>query len=219
MEERERGLSTASLALLFLLGVLVCAVFFSFGFLVGYRERSSSNAAEVERVTPTGDAPPAVNAPPEKLETVVRQDGAPMSLGPAGQPAEAGLDQKGGNVASGTKVSAPEGGARGAPAAAEAMPAVPSHASLNEAAPVRARQAATGSGALQVAALQNRQDAETLVKVLKERGYPVFVLSPEDARANDKLFRVQVGPFESREEEAKTRQKLETEGFKPFVKR
>ena len=215
MQEEEKGLSTSSLVLLFLLGVVVCAVFFSFGFLLGYRERSSTNTAEVERVTPTGDSPPAVNPPPAKVDTSVRQDANPMSVGSTAPPPEAESEQKGGNVASSTKASAKESGGVAAPAAAEAAPSTPSHESLE--APTR--QAATGSGALQVAALQNRQDAEALVNVLKERGYPVFIVSPEDAHASDSLFRVRVGPFASRDEEEKTRQELETEGFKPFVKR
>ena len=137
-----------------------------------------------------------------------------MSVGSTAPPPEAESEQKGGNVASSTKASAKESGGVAAPAAAEAAPSTPSHEALE--APTR--QAATGSGALQVAALQNRQDAETLVKVLKERGYPVFIVSPEDAHANDNLFRVRVGPFASRDEEERTRQELETEGFKPFVK-
>ena len=220
MEKGEKGLSTASLVLLFLLGVVVCAVFFSLGFLVGYRERSSSNTAEVERVTPTGDTPPALNPPPAKEESSARQDANPVSVGStAHQSPEAESDQKGGNVASGTRVSTKDGGGVAANAAAQAAPSTPSHESLETLVPAPTRQAATGSGALQVAALQNRQDAEALVKVLKERGYAVFIVTPEDAHANDNLFRVRVGPFASRNEEEKTRQELETEGFKPFVKR
>ena len=219
MEEQEKGLSTGSLVLLFLLGVVVCAVFFSFGFLLGYRERSSTNAAEVERVTPTGDAPPAVHQPPAKEDSSVRQDANPVSVGSTPPPPEAESEQKVENVASSTKASVKEGGGVTAPAAAEAVPSAPEHESLEAQGPAPKKQAVTGSGALQVAALQNRQDAEALVKVLKERGYPVFIVSPEEAHANDNLFRVRVGPFASRDEEEKTRQELETEGFKPFVKR
>lgn len=218
MEKGEKGLSTASLAVLFLLGVVVCAVFFSFGFLLGYRERSSSNTAEVERVTPTGDTPPAVNAPPAKEETSVRQDATPATVGSTAPPPAAESDQKSENVAP-AKVSAQHAGAGAAPAAAEGAPSTPSHESPEARVPAPTRQAATGGSALQVAALQTRQDAEALVKVLKERGYPVFLVSPEDAHANDNLFRVRVGPFASRQDEEKTRQELETDGFKPFVKR
>jgi DedD protein len=230
MEQGEKSLSTASLVVLFLLGVVVCAVFFAFGFLLGYRERSSSNTAEVERVTPTGDAPPVVNPPPAKQESSVRRDATPMSVGSTAQPTEAKRDkkrepqvepdQKKENVALRNRASEVSPGAvTAAPASAEAAPSVPGHESQAAQVPAPTMQAATGRSALQVAALQTKQDAEALVKVLKERGYPVFLVTPEDAHANDNLFRVRVGPFASRDEEEKTRQELETEGFKPFVKR
>jgi cell division septation protein DedD len=219
MEEGDKRLSTASLVVLFLLGVVVCAVFFSLGFLLGYRERSSGNTAQVERVTPTGDAPPVVNPSPAKQEPSVRQEATPVSLGSTAQPPEAEPDAKSENVASGNRASEQNAGPVTAPAAVEAAPSVPDHESQAAQVPAPTRQAPTGSSALQVAALQTKQDAEALVKVLKERGYPVFLVSPEDAHANDNLFRVRVGPFVSRDEEEKTRQELETEGFKPFVKR
>ncbi len=195
MEEGDRGLSTTSVALLFLLGVAVCAVFFSFGFLLGYKERSSSNTAEVERVTPTGDTPPVVNPPPEKEETSVRHNTTPAPVGSAAQPSAAQPATQG-------TASGPGG-----------------HVAPETPVPAAARQPATGGIVLQVAALQTRQDAEALVKILKERGYPVLLVTPEDAHANDNLFRVRVGPFQSRDEQEKTRQKLVTEGFKPFIKR
>jgi cell division septation protein DedD len=71
---------------------------------------------------------------------------------------------------------------------------------------------------VQVAASQNQQDAEKLVKELKSRGYAVFVVTPEFTHAKDNLFRVQVGPFATREEAQKVRDKIAKEGFKPFIK-
>jgi cell division septation protein DedD len=69
-----------------------------------------------------------------------------------------------------------------------------------------------------VAASRTKADAEALVKILKTRGYPVFLVAPEYTHANDNLFRVQVGPFTSREDAEKVRTKLTQEGFKPFVR-
>jgi cell division septation protein DedD len=57
-----------------------------------------------------------------------------------------------------------------------------------------------------------------LVGVLKGRGYSAFLLTPAEARSGDKLFRVEVGPFSSRAEAEKARQKLADEGFKPFLR-
>jgi cell division septation protein DedD len=71
---------------------------------------------------------------------------------------------------------------------------------------------------LQVVALRSKQDAEALVDILKGRGYPVFLVTPEYAHADDNLFRVQVGPFKTREDAEKVRAKLAQEGFKPFIR-
>jgi cell division septation protein DedD len=71
---------------------------------------------------------------------------------------------------------------------------------------------------VQIAASKTRQDAEALVKILEGRGYPVFLVTPEYAHANDDLYRVQVGPFALKEDAEKVRVKLAQEGFKPFIK-
>ena len=71
---------------------------------------------------------------------------------------------------------------------------------------------------MQIAASRTRQDAEALVKILEGRGYPVFLVTPEYAHAKDNLYRVQVGPFTSRDDAEKVRAKLTREGFKPFVR-
>jgi DedD protein len=214
MEQSERRLSTASVALLFLLGVAVCAVFFSFGFLLGYKERSFSHTPEVERVTPAGETPPVVNPPPEKEEISAGQEGSTARTPSTVQPPSAGSGQKSEGISSGAKAPAQE------------VSSGEGHPASQRAAAVSGRDSAGASGSappagivLQVAAMQARQDAEALVKTLKERGYPVSLATPEDAGANDKFFRVRVGPFASRDEAESVRKKLAAEGFRPFVKR
>jgi cell division septation protein DedD len=71
---------------------------------------------------------------------------------------------------------------------------------------------------VQVVASRTKEDAEALVKILGSRGYPVFLVTPEYAHANDNLYRVQVGPFTSKEDAEKVRGKLTQEGFKPFIR-
>ena len=93
---------------------------------------------------------------------------------------------------------------------AESKPAAPSTTA-------QPGQVPTGF-AVQVAASRSKSDAENLVKELNSKGYPVFLVTPEYAKANDNLYRVQVGPFPSREDAEKTRDKLVKEGFKPFIK-
>jgi cell division septation protein DedD len=72
---------------------------------------------------------------------------------------------------------------------------------------------------VQVTASRTRQDAEKMVEILKARGYPVFVVTPEYANVKDNLYRVQVGPFRSEEQAEKVRAKLVQEGLKPFIRR
>jgi DedD protein len=219
MEEGKRGLSVTSLALLFLLGVGVCAVFFALGFLLGYKERLSDNTAAVERVTPSGDVPPVVNPPPEK-EDGLRHDAASVPAGPVAAQPTVESGQKSQSVASAANPSVQDAGSGAGPAAAQGAGAAPGNPDASETLhPAPTKQPATGGIALQVAALQSIDDAKRLVKVLEERGYPVFLVTPAEAQANDNLFRVRVGPFTLRDEAEKTRQKLVTEGFKPFVRR
>ena len=54
--------------------------------------------------------------------------------------------------------------------------------------------------------------------VLKGKGYPVFLLTPENAHVDDSLYRVVVGPFKTRDEADKVRDRLKDDGFKPFIR-
>ncbi|MGD0921428.1 MAG: SPOR domain-containing protein [Terriglobia bacterium] len=210
----EKGLSARYLVLVFLMGVAACAVFFSLGFLVGYNERSSRTAGMTEQVTPSGVIPPTVNPPLETVQPTSKEaaSAASASAGPA-KPASSEA----------AKESKPSAKAATTLGAASAPPATATKPGLTTAAAPASPQGSPGvevGGAftVQVAASQNQQDAEKLVKELKSRGYAVFVVTPEFAHANDNLFRVQVGPFATREEAQKVRDKIAKEGFKPFIK-
>jgi cell division septation protein DedD len=200
----EKGLSARYLVLMFLMGVAACGVFFSLGFLVGYNERSSRTAPVTEQVTPPPVVPPTVNPP---LET------APP--GAAAGPAQPIPSEETGQAKKQATVAAPPTAAQ-LPSSAATKPAAPATATAR---PLAAPGVEVGSAfTVQVAASRNQQDAEKLVKELKARGYAVFVVTPEFAHANDNLFRVQVGPFATREEAEQVRAKIAKEGFKPFIR-
>ena len=109
-------------------------------------------------------------------------------------------------------------------AAKSATPAPQESAKPAGEAKAASRTAATPSGpvpsgfTVQVVASRSKPDAENLVKELGSRGYRVFLVTPEYAKAGDNLYRVQVGPFATREDAEKARDKLSKEGFKPFIK-
>jgi cell division septation protein DedD len=192
-EREERGLSARQLVMLFLGIVTVCAVFFAAGFLVGYNERTSKELPATERVTPSEVIPPTVN-PPAKAETPARPESAEKAKPVEPTP----LREK--NVQA---VSPPP--ARRQPASAS---------------PAAQKESDTaGRYVLQVAASSSRQDAEDVAKGLKARGFPAFVVSPQQANANDKLYRVQIGPYSTRAAAEQEKPKLEQVGFKqPFIK-
>jgi DedD protein len=210
--QEERGLSAHHLILLFLAGVAVCGVFFSLGFLVGFNERFSRSAPATEHVTAPATIPPTVNPPAESAKATPQEAvGERIRDNPAPDTGAAPAAGRGKNPAppqARTAVAAPSAPQR--PAAAPATSQQPASA----AAPGEVGEGIT----LQVAALRSKQDAEALVNILKGRGYPVFLVTPEYAHANDNLFRVQVGPFKTRDDAEKVRAKLSREGFKPFIR-
>jgi DedD protein len=218
----DKGLTARHLILVFLAGVAVCAVFFSLGFMVGYNEHSARTAAiAAETVNANaGVIPPTVNPPaggtpagkanPDKADSVApptpvaggAEDQIPTETIQEGKP----LPPERGHVAE-------TGGAKPAPAPSTAPKA--SVPATRAAAPAAS---SVGSGfTVQVAASRARPDAESLVDILKNHGYPVFLVAPENSRAGDNLYRVQVGPFHNRADAERVREQLAKEGFKPFI--
>ncbi len=196
----DKGLSARYLILVFLMGVAACAVFFSLGFLVGYNERPSTTASAAEEVTPSGAVPPLVNPPPEIAQTT------PTPLAPAGE-----LHTE--HIA----MTQPAAKPAPAPATAAKPPAPKPAAKTTPTKTTRSTKEAVGY-TVQVAASREKKDAEKLVKELRARGFDVFVVPPQFSDAKDNLYRIQVGPYATRAEAARVRDRIAKEGFKPFIR-
>jgi len=209
-KHEERGLSARHLILIFLASITVCGVFFSLGFLVGFNERFSRSNPATEVVPAPSSIPPTINPPPEYVTPTSEGPSNPSADVNSTRPGEGEIDasQPGVDKVVATPLPPPSL----PPAEAKAKPDTPEP--LPRAAIARGRAGVT----LQVAALRARQDADSLVAILKGRGYPVFMVAPESARADDNLFRVQVGPFKTRDDAEKVRARLSQEGFKPFLR-
>jgi len=213
----DKGLSARHLILVFLAGVAVCGVFFSLGFLVGYNERSARAVPVTERVSTPATIPPTVN-PPLETTPVGASGLAPSSTSVPPPLAQAQASAPASQPSEDKPVTAPGPG--------PSLPAAPLSPTLAEKKPEPGAAATPPAGAgevgvgftVQIAASRTKQDAEALVKILEGRGYPVFLVTPEYAHANDNLYRVQVGPFTSKDDAEKVRAKLAQEGFKPFVR-
>ncbi len=73
-----------------------------------------------------------------------------------------------------------------------------------------------GSYMVQVAAVTKQEDAQALVGALKKKNYPVFI---NNAAGNDRLYHVQIGPFNDMKEAESMRERLAGDGYNPIVKK
>ncbi|HXP11938.1 MAG TPA: SPOR domain-containing protein [Acidobacteriaceae bacterium] len=195
----EITLSTASLLGIFFGLVLICGVFFGFGYSMGRGTGQKTQAHALENIPANnpsdGDetanaAPPTEAAPAEAPATAkaappaVKDDAAPEEDTPA----------------------KPEPPANPKPATLKSVPAyVP---------PVDAPPSASGKPMVQIAAVARPEDAYVLVNALRQRGYSVVVRN----EPQDKLLHVQVGPFADLTQATAMKQKLLSDGYNAIIK-
>jgi cell division septation protein DedD len=205
-KESEVTLSPATLLGIFLGLVLVCGVFFGFGYSVGRRAPSSGSIPSADSNAQETDTPVSPSAKPSAARTLGR-DAAASNDDPSSAASGTLLEPAASSPAplpvADAPVTAPSAAAR--PAAATGL--------KDLAQPPRAA-AATGQTVVQVAAVTRQEDADVLVSALRQRGYHAMELS----EPQDKLVHVQVGPFSSREEANAMRQKLLADGYNAIIK-
>jgi cell division septation protein DedD len=202
--EYELVLGTPQLLTVVFLLVVLLGVVFSAGYYLG-----RSTAGQLPGVSENAgkEVPASPAARPKASGEPVAQN-PPAAQPTAGQPLEPGE----------VKVGPPAGGE----ATATPPPAPPPTAEATPAAkPPSAATTAAGSGTplypepapgqtfLQVAAVR-RAEAESLVDVLKRKGFPALVAPGP----SETLFRVLVGPLKDEDDIARTRQRLEEAGFR-----
>lgn len=182
-------LETRHLLGVFFAAVLLCALFFTLGFVVGRnQERSAARSAELkaragsEPASPVETKTPASSTP---LGFYERVDAPKPSVAVA-------------------RTEAPKPTAK-----TPAKPATESRPAATQAS--RRRE---DSIALQVAALTQKDDAERLRGELQRLGFPVVIAPP----TRDRFYRVQVGPFTDRELAAAAQRRLEAQGYSVLVK-
>ncbi len=180
----------------FFIVVILFAVFFVMGYIVG---RNSTPATQIAASHDAGTGTPS-NARPQASSGSV-----PAAQTPPAVPAELPKDDAGSDTAS-KAAAEPQPTTRAAqlpPAKAEPPAAVAP-------APV---EPAPGDVYLQVTAVK-QEDAETVAKTLKDKGFPAL-LSPGPPGKT----RVLVGPYADRSKLGQAKAELERLGFQPFVKR
>ena len=190
-EDTEITLGTGRMLGLFLVLVLVCAVFFSIGFSLGRKTASGAGIALIAPATPA---------------TVVRPTAGMSASQPAQTPSSdqfsfyKAVEQKSADSQL-TPQSNPQ-----APGATSEPPK-----------PQSTEPAATaGAYYVQVAAVTREEDANALVEALKKKQYSAFSANSASA---DKLFHVQVGPFAEVKDAEATRNRLVSDGYNPILKK
>jgi DedD protein len=211
--DRELTISSTTLLAIFFGLVLVCGLFFGFGYTLG--RRSNSEAGQLPSVAaPLSDSQPAVStskpsaaSQPASTATLPAADpeGADVSASPAAD-AEPQDDS--------SPAKSPETPASPAPQIVKpALPLV-AQSPAPQAAPATAPAGASPGIMVQIAAISNPADAEVLVGALQKHGYSVTARrAPGDA-----LIHVQAGPFSNRADAIAVRQKLLGDGYNAILK-
>jgi cell division septation protein DedD len=209
-------LSGKQVVFLCMASTLVAVVVFLCGVLVGrgVSAAKADSAAAIRADTGTEEATAGQGSPP------------PGEPGAAATGAETGaftypqLTQGNAAIAGKLPSSPPADPPR--PVEEEAPPATPVASAPAPATPGEAAVTAAtrpGGFTVQVAALRNRGQADTLVARLTAKGFPGFVVAPDES-APVRIFRVRVGPYPDRREAERVARRLEVEEqFKSIITR
>jgi len=190
--------------------VVLCAIFFALGYTFG------RNSAPITTTNLTGDPKPVAGASTDKPSAAQAQNTAVTETQNA--PAQQSdltfyksVEKK--PDAQLTPSSAPDS----KPAVTTAQPTQNSSATPPvKQPPEMANIKIGGTIAVQVAAVSKEEDADALVSALRNKNYPVFVVSNVPG---DKLFHVQVGPFAELKDAETIRARLASDGYNPIIKK
>ena len=217
----EIQLNGKQLVFLFMAATVVSVVIFLCGVLVGRgvkAERPTSAPADAGTLA-TPEAPqPSASTPAAAV------NGQPVATAPPIAPLEDQLtypQRLGQGNRKETLQPAPERTVAGPPPPAAPVPrpvaAAPNDAPVSPA--VAAADAPRGDGyAIQVAALREPSEADTIARRLVSKGYDAYVLTPPGGMPN--VYRVRVGSFKTRRDAEPVAAKLQREElFKPWITR
>jgi DedD protein len=221
MTEETRDTAEITLGTGKLLGIffglaVICAVFFTLGYMLG---RGSSAGARTEIVTslPNGNSsaikPSAAN---NKGTDAVAQTCVAGSANcpPAGANQDSASSNSAANKTPDAQLPSANSQSPTSTSAANNSTSQPGSTPAGATAP-EMKNVPSGSYIVQVAAVSKQEDAEILVAALRKKQYPVFLSSG----GGDSYFRVQVGPFTDVKEAETMRARLAGEGYNPIVKK
>lgn len=212
--DTEITLGAGKLLGIFFAAAVVCALFFGLGFNLG-RGSTPIPDPNVAVATPTANDKSAGKPSANHVATSVpcpagqicsdstTPEATPPAVTPEGTDPAAATPSAGTAQATSTAPAA-------TPVAAATQPSTPAPT------PVSTAAAATPGNTfvVQVAAVSRREDADALTIALRKKNYPAFVISD----LPDKLFHIQVGPFDDRKTASDVRDRLSNDGYNPIIK-
>jgi DedD protein len=222
--EREVILSTGALVGLVVALLLVCGLCFAGGYVVGHHATERSAAANAP--TPAPDQEPL-----QANDSIPKPSASEQTPAPAPQADDSPTNPEPGSPAAGENPttttqspgnSEPGGAPTGSPAAktpASTPPVQPATPAARNTPPTQATPTvhtalpAATQWMVQIAAVANAEDANVLVVALRNHGYSVTA-AREPA---DGLIHVRIGPFSSRDEANRWRDKLLGDGYNAVV--
>jgi cell division septation protein DedD len=172
---------------------------------------AAAGAGEADDTHPTPlDEDIAEAAPVAEVAPAPVPAPAPAPVKPAAPPVETRAEAK--------PFVKPADAAKPTPTPTQAAVVPPAAAKpATETAAAATPPATGGRIAVQVGAFKTRGEADVLAKRLSSRGYPVYVMNPNDGKA---VYRVRVGNFASADEAQRTSARLtQQEKLKPWVTR
>ena len=197
-QDTEITLGTGKLLGMFFLLVVVCAAFFTMGYMLGRSSNPASASTTIVSSVPTANANTGIKPSANGNKTT---DSAGC---PAGSPncVAASYAPQTSTESSTTPASSPAKATDTAPPSSDNAPEI--------------KAVPSGSYMVQVAAVSKQEDADILVNALRKKQYPVFVVanSPTDA-----LYHVQVGPFADAKDAEAMRSRLAGDGYNAIVKK
>jgi len=225
-QETELTLGTGTLLAIFFGLVVVCAVFFGFGYSMG-RRTAESKAAALAATSPAVDAGTVASARPkpsavEVLRTQVDEPATSDETAPrtvlVDQPSTTVRDTEAPPPAKTSPLPPVVVKTSPKPVATVVAP-TPIHVASTlshgtPTAPPVEKPVTSTPTMVQIAAVSHAEDAEALIAALRKRGYTVVVRN----EPQDKLSHVQIGPFATRADANAMRQKLLADGYNAILK-
>ena len=183
-----------------------------------YPQRLESDRPEegLERSRPGGKATPIATPPPGAAPVRPAATPSPAAAKPTPSPAAA----KPTPAPVAAKPTPAPAAATPTPTPTPPLPAPPPPAATRPAAPAtgplpRALASSAAGFAIQVGAFKDRASADSIVRSLKTRGLPAYVVAP--AGKGGGLFTVRVGVYRDRADAEAVQERLRDDKFKPYV--